>query len=205
MTKSPAFLAFAMRSFCAKGSRSSSSSTPRSPRATISASDFSMMPSMLVSAWGFSIFGQILGRLSRGTSSLSMISMSSCRSWAFCAKETQMYSIGGSSWRRYSASSISFVVRAAQSISTSGTLTPFLAFSLPPCLTCTTSSVSDFFSSTVTVIRPSSIRRLIPGFAALMRASCSIVGFMVIRPGLIRSCSSLQMPNSRVSPSFKSM
>ena len=83
-------LALRMSNFCAKGTLSSSSSTPRSPRATIRAWDLAMMPSMLVRAlkrpqnqvsillhslqnseydmvaWGFSIFGQILGRLSLG-------------------------------------------------------------------------------------------------------------------------------------------
>ena len=43
-------LAFRISNFCAKGTRSSSSSTPKSPRATMSASDLAMMPSMLVSA-----------------------------------------------------------------------------------------------------------------------------------------------------------
>jgi len=50
ITKSPACLALAMRSFCANGTRSTSSSTPKSPLATISASDLAMMPSMFVSA-----------------------------------------------------------------------------------------------------------------------------------------------------------
>mmetsp|Transcript_109907 Transcript_109907/g.310668 ORF Transcript_109907/g.310668 Transcript_109907/m.310668 type:complete len:359 (+) Transcript_109907:883-1959(+) len=201
MTKSPAALAFAMSSFCAKGTLFTPSSTPRSPRATISAWDFSMMPSMLVSACGFSIFGQILGLFSLGTFSLSMMSMSSCRSWPFCAKETQMYSQGGSSLSRYSASSMSFSVRAAQSISQSGTFTPLRAFSLPPRVTWTLSSVSEIFSVTLTSMRPSSISSAVPAWHALMRAFCSIVGFMVMRPGLMLSLSSLQSPNSKISPS----
>lgn len=47
-------LALRISSFCAKGTRSNSNSTPKSPRATMSASDFAMMPSMLVKAslWG---------------------------------------------------------------------------------------------------------------------------------------------------------
>mmetsp|Transcript_109169 Transcript_109169/g.352445 ORF Transcript_109169/g.352445 Transcript_109169/m.352445 type:complete len:286 (-) Transcript_109169:105-962(-) len=201
MTKSPACFARVMSSFCAKGTRFTPSSTPRSPRATISAWDFAMMPSMLVSACGFSILGQIFGRLLWGTLSLSMMSMSSCRSWPFCAKETQMYSQGGSSCSRYSASSTSFSVSAAQSISQSGTFTPFRALSLPPRTTWTFSSASEVFCVTLTSMMPSSISRVTPGWQALMRAFCSIVGFIVMRPGLIWSLSSLQRPNSKISPS----
>ena len=39
---------------------------------------------------------------------VSIMSMSSCKSWPFCTKETQMYSIGGSSCNKNSASSISW-------------------------------------------------------------------------------------------------
>ncbi len=42
--------------FCTIGTASSGSSTPRSPRATMIASNASMMPSMLSTACGFSIF-----------------------------------------------------------------------------------------------------------------------------------------------------
>mmetsp|Transcript_57391 Transcript_57391/g.136617 ORF Transcript_57391/g.136617 Transcript_57391/m.136617 type:complete len:209 (+) Transcript_57391:568-1194(+) len=80
ITKSPACLARAMSSFWAKGTRYKPSSTPRSPRATISACDLAMMPSMLVKAWGFSILGQIFGRFSCGTLSRSMMSINSWRS-----------------------------------------------------------------------------------------------------------------------------
>mmetsp|Transcript_12075 Transcript_12075/g.26320 ORF Transcript_12075/g.26320 Transcript_12075/m.26320 type:complete len:310 (+) Transcript_12075:743-1672(+) len=203
MTNRPACLALAMSSFCAKGTRFKPSSTPRSPRATIRAWDLAMMPSMLVKAWGFSILGQILGRLSTGTLRRSMMSMSSCKSCPFCAKETQMYSTGGSNCSKYSASSMSFSVRAAQSISTSGTFTPFLAFSLPPRMTLTFSSVSDNFSTTLTFMRPSSMSKSMPTLAAFTRAFCSIVGFMVILPRRMVSLSSTEMPNSNTSPSTK--
>mmetsp|Transcript_57394 Transcript_57394/g.136624 ORF Transcript_57394/g.136624 Transcript_57394/m.136624 type:complete len:232 (+) Transcript_57394:1348-2043(+) len=113
-----------------------------------------------------------------------------------------MYSTGGSSWSRYSASSMSFSVSAAQSISQSGTLTPFRAFSLPPRMIFTLSSVSESFSTTVTFMMPSSMSKSMPTLQAFTRASCSFVGFMVMRPGLMRSLSSLQMPNSKTSPSF---
>ena len=43
-------LALRISSFCAKGTRSNSSSTPKSPRATIRAWDLAMMPSMLLRA-----------------------------------------------------------------------------------------------------------------------------------------------------------
>mmetsp|Transcript_65604 Transcript_65604/g.147992 ORF Transcript_65604/g.147992 Transcript_65604/m.147992 type:complete len:200 (-) Transcript_65604:1757-2356(-) len=162
-----------------------------------------MMPSMFVKACGFSILGQIFGRFSLGTLSLSMMSMSSCKSWPFWAKETQMYSQGGSSCSRYSASSMSFSVRAAQSISQSGTFTPLRAFSFPPRVIFTFSSVSEHFSITLTSIKPSSISRLTPGLQALINAFCSIVGFMVMRPGLMWSLSSLQRPNSKMSPSLR--
>mmetsp|Transcript_92599 Transcript_92599/g.289866 ORF Transcript_92599/g.289866 Transcript_92599/m.289866 type:complete len:321 (-) Transcript_92599:880-1842(-) len=201
ITKSPACLDLVISSFCANGTRLTSSSTPRSPRATIRAWDLAIMPSMFVSAWGFSIFGQIFGRLFAGILSRSMMSISSCRSWPFWAKETQMYSQGGSSCSRNSASSMSFSVSAAQSISTSGTFTPLRALSLPPRTTFTLSSVSESFSTTLTFIRPSSMRRSMPGLAALTSARCSTVDFIVIRPGLMLSLSSLQIPNSRMSPS----
>jgi len=74
-----------------------------------------------------------------------------------------MYSTGGSRDKRYSASSMSLVVKAAQSISASGTFTPLRAFSLPPRMICTLSSVSDTFSVTFTSIKPSSMRSTDPG------------------------------------------
>mmetsp|Transcript_70461 Transcript_70461/g.222597 ORF Transcript_70461/g.222597 Transcript_70461/m.222597 type:complete len:307 (-) Transcript_70461:514-1434(-) len=203
ITNSPACLDLVISSFCANGTRLTSSSTPRSPRATIRAWDLAIMPSMFVSAWGFSIFGQIFGRLFAGILSRSMMSISSCRSWPFWAKETQMYSQGGSSVSRYSASSMSFAVRAAQSISMSGTFTPFLAFSLPPRVTTTLSSVSERFSTTLTSMRPSSMSSLVPTLHPFTRAFCSRVGFIVIRPVLMVSPSSLQMPNSSTSPSTR--
>mmetsp|Transcript_108185 Transcript_108185/g.301635 ORF Transcript_108185/g.301635 Transcript_108185/m.301635 type:complete len:249 (-) Transcript_108185:18-764(-) len=200
ITNSPACLDFVISSFCAKGTRLTPSSTPKSPRATIKACDLAMMPSMLVRAWGFSIFGQILGRLSAGILRRSMMSISSCKSWPFCAKDTQMYSQGGSSCSRYSASSMSFEVSAAQSISMSGTFTPFLAFSVPPRTTWTFSSLSESFSVTFTSMRPSSIRRVVPTVQPFTSAFCSVVENIVIRPGLILSSSSLAMPNSKISP-----
>mmetsp|Transcript_144080 Transcript_144080/g.365710 ORF Transcript_144080/g.365710 Transcript_144080/m.365710 type:complete len:337 (+) Transcript_144080:522-1532(+) len=114
-----------------------------------------------------------------------------------------MYSQGGSSCKRYSASSMSFSVNAAQSISTSGTFTPFLALSMPPRTTLTFNSVSDNFSTTFTFINPSSINKSIPGLAAFTRALCSMVDFMVMRPGRRLSLSSLLMPNSKISPLVK--
>mmetsp|Transcript_57390 Transcript_57390/g.136615 ORF Transcript_57390/g.136615 Transcript_57390/m.136615 type:complete len:232 (+) Transcript_57390:25-720(+) len=113
-----------------------------------------------------------------------------------------MYSMGGSSFKRNSASSTSFSVRAAQSICTVGTLTPFRALSLPPRTTFTLSSVSEHFSTTFTSMMPSSSSKGVPGWHAFTSAFCSMVGFMVMRPGRIRSLSSLQMPNSKTSPSF---
>mmetsp|Transcript_19429 Transcript_19429/g.67729 ORF Transcript_19429/g.67729 Transcript_19429/m.67729 type:complete len:337 (+) Transcript_19429:838-1848(+) len=111
-----------------------------------------------------------------------------------------MYSQGGSNCSKNSASSMSFSVKAAQSISTSGTFTPFLALSLPPRMTLTFSSVSDNFSTTLTFMIPSSINKSVPTFAAFMRAFCSVVDFMVMRPGRMWSFSSTQMPNSKISP-----
>mmetsp|Transcript_63804 Transcript_63804/g.180055 ORF Transcript_63804/g.180055 Transcript_63804/m.180055 type:complete len:359 (+) Transcript_63804:636-1712(+) len=203
MTNSPAALALLMSSFCAKGTRFTPSSTPRSPRATMRASERAMMPSMLVKACGFSILGQIFGLFSGGTFRRSMMSISSCKSWPFWTKDTQMYSTGGSSCKRYSASSMSFSVRAAHATSMSGTLTPFLAFSLPPRVTRTLSSVSESFSTTLTSINPSSMSNAVPTWQPFTRAFCSMVGFMAMRPGRIMSLSSVQIPNSRMSPLIK--
>jgi len=50
ITKRPACFARVMSNFCAKGTRFRPSSTPKSPRATMRACDFEMMPSMLVKA-----------------------------------------------------------------------------------------------------------------------------------------------------------
>jgi len=113
-----------------------------------------------------------------------------------------MYSIGGSNCKRYSASSMSFTVSAGQSISTSGTLTPFRAFNFPPRMISILSSVSEIFSTTFVSMMPSSINNTVPTVAAFTNAFCSRVGFMVIRPGLMLSLSSLQMPNSTMSPFF---
>mmetsp|Transcript_65602 Transcript_65602/g.147982 ORF Transcript_65602/g.147982 Transcript_65602/m.147982 type:complete len:227 (-) Transcript_65602:210-890(-) len=114
-----------------------------------------------------------------------------------------MYSHGGSSCSRNSASSMSFSVNAAQSISTSGTFTPLRALSRPPRTILIFSSVSESFSVTWTFIKPSSMRRSIPGFAAFTNALCSMVDFIVMRPGLMWSLSSTQIPNSKMSPSFR--
>ena len=54
-------------------------------------------------------------RFSAGTSSRSIMSISSWMSAFFCGNEMQMYSTGGSSFSRYSASSMSFAVNAALS------------------------------------------------------------------------------------------
>mmetsp|Transcript_32173 Transcript_32173/g.86168 ORF Transcript_32173/g.86168 Transcript_32173/m.86168 type:complete len:349 (-) Transcript_32173:646-1692(-) len=113
-----------------------------------------------------------------------------------------MYSQGGSNFSKYSASSTSFSVNAAQSISQSGTLTPFLAFNLPPRTTFTFIAVSFIFSTTVTFINPSSMRRSTPGLQAFKRAICSSVGFIVIRPGLMWSLSLTHKANSTISPSI---
>ena len=56
ITGRPRRLAMAMMCFCAIGTSSNGSSTPRSPRATMTPSDARRMLSMLWSAWSFSIF-----------------------------------------------------------------------------------------------------------------------------------------------------
>jgi len=115
-----------------------------------------------------------------------------------------MYSMGGSKPSRYSASSMSLEVSAAQSISASGTLTPLRALSFPPRTTFTFNSVSESFSVTLTIMRPSSMSKSKPTAAARMSAFCSTVGFIVILPGRMLSLSSTEMPNSRMSPSLSS-
>ena len=56
--------------FCTAGTRVTSSSTPRSPRATITASASATIASRLASACGFSILATIRARLPRRSSSL---------------------------------------------------------------------------------------------------------------------------------------
>mmetsp|Transcript_12636 Transcript_12636/g.42202 ORF Transcript_12636/g.42202 Transcript_12636/m.42202 type:complete len:252 (-) Transcript_12636:293-1048(-) len=197
----PALRAAAARSFCAMGTRSWPSSTPRSPRAIMSECDSAMMESMFVSACGFSILGQILGRFSAGMFMRSMMSMSSCRSAAFCTNETQKYSGMGSSESMNSASSMSLAGSAAQSISTSGALTPLRALTRPPLSMTHLSSDSLTFSVTFMASLPSSMSSVSPADDPFTKATCSMVAFMVMRPGLVMSFASFMMPNSTTSPS----
>mmetsp|Transcript_24577 Transcript_24577/g.64174 ORF Transcript_24577/g.64174 Transcript_24577/m.64174 type:complete len:258 (+) Transcript_24577:82-855(+) len=59
MTKRPDCLAFCMSSFCAKGTRYTPSSTPRSPRATMMPSEMATISSKFCTPASFSIFGMI--------------------------------------------------------------------------------------------------------------------------------------------------
>jgi len=66
------------------------------------------------------------------------------------------------------------------------------------------SSVFEIFSTTFVSMMPSSISNTVPTLAAFTSAFCSRVGFIVMRPGLMLSLSSLAMPNSTMSPLFNS-
>mmetsp|Transcript_27894 Transcript_27894/g.65905 ORF Transcript_27894/g.65905 Transcript_27894/m.65905 type:complete len:269 (-) Transcript_27894:2-808(-) len=92
------------------------------------------------------------------------------------------------------------MVRAEQSICSSGTLMPLRDLSVPPSMTAQVTSVSEMRLSIFTSIRPSSKSSVMPGCTPLTSAVCSIVGVRATRPGRVRSLSSTHRPSWTVEP-----
>ena len=154
----PAARAARTRRFCTSGTSSGGSSTPRSPRATITQSVSARMASRFSTACGFSIFTMSQARP-------AVISRASATSSGRCTKERPTYSMPCSSAKARSARS--FSVSAGIGSATSGTLTPLRSESGPP----TTISVSRWSSrtrSTRSRSLPSSSSSVVPMRAAAM-------------------------------------
>ena len=111
------------------GTFSAGNSTPKSPRATITASDLSTMASSASTADGFSSLVMMPARP-------RVSARASSRSSGRCTNESASHSTPSSSAN--SRSRRSFSVNADNGSTTSGTLTPFRSDNAPP----TTTSVS---------------------------------------------------------------
>ncbi len=141
--------------FWTSGTSSSGSSTPRSPRATMKASNASMMASRFSIACGFSSLA-ITG--SRFPSS-SMIWCTSSMSEALRTKDSAIISTPLRSAQRRSEVSLSLI--AGTLTATPGRLMPLLLLTSPPTTTLVTTSVS-VTSTASSCSRPSSIRMVSP-------------------------------------------
>ena len=132
--------------FCRLGTRSSGNSTPRSPRATISASDASMMSARRSIACGFSILAITEARP-------RIMRLASLTSSARCTKESAIQSMPVVT--AASRSSRSFGVMAETGKSVSGRLTPLRSDILPPITTRVTARSAEV-SSAISRTLPSS-------------------------------------------------
>ena len=119
----------AITCFWIAGTRATSISTPRSPRATITASETAMIASRFSTACGFSILATIRAAMPRRSSS----SRSAVTSAARRTKERPMYSTGWPAVQ--SRSSRSLGVRALTLSGASGRLIPCDDRSRPPSVT----------------------------------------------------------------------
>mmetsp|Transcript_30623 Transcript_30623/g.77134 ORF Transcript_30623/g.77134 Transcript_30623/m.77134 type:complete len:283 (-) Transcript_30623:769-1617(-) len=149
-TGQPLLLHLSMMDRWRMGTSSCISSTPRSPRATMTPSDSAMMSSRRSTAEGFSIFAMTKARSPTSWRSSTM-------SDGFCTKERATQSTPMS--RAAERSDRSLRVRGEMGMMIEGVLTPFLSESLPP--TCTSVSThSPRRSASVTISRtlPSSRR-----------------------------------------------
>ncbi len=149
--------AWTMR-FWASGTSSGGSSTPRSPRATMTASDRRIISSRLSRACGFSSFESTQARP-------WMISRASITSSGRWTNDRPIYSTPRSSAK--AMSSRSFFVRAGMGRTTSGTLTPLRSLRRPP-LTTMVSRWSSRTWVTRSFSLPSSSSRCEPIWAAAM-------------------------------------
>jgi hypothetical protein len=159
-------LAFSRQSctacFCTSGTWSSGSSTPRSPRATITPSNASTIASSWRTASGFST----LARTGRRMPTSSMIARTSLTSSGARTNDSATRSTPRSRAKR--RSSASFSDSAGTLTATLGTETPLLSETGPPSTTRTwMSGPSTDWTSTATL--PSSIRSRSPGFTSAGR------------------------------------
>ena len=143
-------------SFCTPGTFSSGISTPRSPRATISASARSRISSSRATACGFSILAITAARP-------RVIFFASATSSGRCTNDSATQSMPASS--AASRSARSFAVSAANGMTVSGRLTPLRFETLPP-----TSTRATMRCGPVSVAcrrsLPSSISSTSPGLIA---------------------------------------
>ncbi len=148
--------------FWMRGTFSGGTSTPRSPRATMIASDSLAISRRCCTAEGFSILAM---RKARSPISLRASWMSCGR----CTNDSATQSTPSSrpkvrSWR-------SFAVSGESSSTASGTFTPLRSDSSPPATT-RVSMASAWRSTTVRRRRPSSISSCMPGSSAAMISGC---------------------------------
>ena len=148
--------------FWTLGTRSGGSSTPRSPRATITASESATTSFRRSMAAGFSSFTMIAARP-------SMRRRSSATSWGRWMKEGATQSTPSSRPMRRSRSS--FAVKGDRGSTTSGTLTPLLFERAPPAFTRVSAKLApDAF--TESRMRPSSSSSSTPGRSAANTSRC---------------------------------
>ena len=145
--------------FWTSGTSSKGSSTPRSPRATMMASNALTISRRFATACGFSILAITGSR----TPSSSMISWTRRMSLASRTKDSAIMSAGSRSAQRRSDSSLS--ERAGTLTATPGRLIPLLFDTTPPMVTSQTTSVS-VTSSAISETLPSSISNRSPGFTS---------------------------------------
>ena len=178
----PALRAARVICFCRPGTRSSGISTPRSPRATISASEASRMPARSARALGFSI-------LARTPARPCTIFFSSSTSSRRCTKLSAIQSTPSSSAASRSARSLG--VMADMGSRVSGMLTPLRSLISPATSTMASAKVSAFFSSRSRTF-PSSISRACFCLMAWKISGCGIgtsSGVVLVSPStsLMRS------------------
>ena len=158
----PARRAARVIDFWMPGTRSSGISTPRSPRATISASVMSRISSSRVTACGFSILAITAARP-------RVIFLASAMSSGRWMKESAIQSTSASS--AASRSERSFCASAENGIVVSGRLTPLRSDRLPP----TSTRVTILPSATSVAVRrilPSSSSSAWPGSIASKISGC---------------------------------
>ena len=148
--------------FCTLGTRSGGSSTPRSPRATITASERATISPRRSSAAGFSSLTMIAARP-------SMRRRSSVTSWGRWMKEGATQSTPSS--RPTLRSCSSFLVKGDSGSTTSGTFTPLLSDREPPVLTRVSAKLAPEAFTDIRM-RPSSSSSSTPGRSAANTSGC---------------------------------
>ena len=147
----PFWFAFLMMLFWMIGTSSSGTSTPRSPRATMTPSASSRISSMLLTPWTDSILAMIFMRLLWAF----RISRISLTSFAVLVKEAAIKSYP--SRQPNSMSERSCLLMKGMVRSAPGRFTPLWLETGPPLMTVHTTSVS-VLESTLRPMRPSSIK-----------------------------------------------
>ena len=153
---------FATRFFWIDGTSGAGSSTPKSPRATITASVAEIISSISFSAIGFSILAMICA-------CLPISVLASITSFARCTKDSAMKSTP--SFRAKAKSSLSLLVSGVISSVVSGRLTPFL-LEILPLLSVLAIKMPSFTEVTVRPSLPSSIKSRAFGIIAAKISSC---------------------------------